>query len=953
MDAVLDFRLLGPVSAVRDGEALPIAGGKRRALLAALLLDANRVVPTDRLITRLWGEDSPGNARNSLQNHVLRLRRDLADENGRSPIVTRPDGYLIEVPPGALDLDRFSARVRQAEARASDGENEAAVDLYRSALAEWRGEPLAGIDSEPLRRQFEPLLAERRLAALSDRVAIELASGRHQEVLGELAELTTIHPLHEPFWTQRMLALYRCGRAAEALGAYDQAAGRLAEELGIDPGPALRQMRQSVLTDAPALALPQARPAGSADAAAPQAATESSAHARHAPRSLPADTAAFTGRSVETARLVELAQAAVEGGSTGPVVISAIDGMAGVGKTALALHVAHHVAELFPDGQLFADLRGFAKDNRPRSPHGVLEGFLRALGVPAEQFGSDDVDDLAAVYRDRLSGTRTLIVLDNAASEAQIRPLLPGSPGCLVLVTTRKRLRALDEARVLALDVLPTPDATALLIAVAGPGRVDPADPRLDEVAVLCGHLPLALRIAASLLRARPSWSLDHLIGLLRDQLGRISRLQDAERGLEGLFDLSYARLDAAARRMFGLAGLVPGPRFGTRGAAALADVPPSEADRLLQLLVDHNLLAEPEPGRYQLHDLVRLYAADRAREEFSDEERAQALARLTDYYVHTALAGDKVLFPNRKQLGTPELTPGARPESPTGEEAVLAWFEAEHTGMLAVQKLAAEQGRDEAVWWIAWTTATYHQWSGNGHDMLATWRLALASADRLGDPERRLAASRLTGRAYTIAGRPAEAVVHLRRALALAEEAGDDHAQANTHYVLMLTYDEAGQDESALEHAFAARDLYRKLGDTSREVDMLNAVGWYAARRKEYELARKNCEAALELCRSIGYAKGEGPILDSLGYIAHETGDYPGAVGYYEEAIAIHRDRHAAPALAEVLEHLGESLAALGTPEAAEAAEAAWREALELHEDQGRSDKAERLRALLAGSVS
>ncbi|HEX3650627.1 MAG TPA: BTAD domain-containing putative transcriptional regulator [Pseudonocardiaceae bacterium] len=568
------FRLLGPVEVGVGNRLVDIGAARQRCVLAVLLLDANRCQSVDQLVERVWGGSRlPERPRKAAQIYVSLLRTALAGVDGVA-IVRRPDGYLIELDERTVDVHVFHRLA--AEARGNDDDDRAAA-LFERALGLWRGEPFGELDT-PWLADVRDSLVQQRQAAERDLTDVQLRRGRHGLVLAQLSLWAQEHPLDERLAGQLMLALFRSGRQADALDVYRGLRGRLADELGTGPGHALHELHQRILTDDPSLSLP----AGSVAI----------------PRQLPAAPRWFTGRRAELDTLV--GHPDTDGGV---VVISAIDGMAGVGKTALAVLTAHRLATRYPDGQLFVDLHGHTQGFRPRTSADALDRLLRALGLPPERI-PDDVEERAALYRQRLAGTRTLIVLDNAVDEAQVRPLLPGEHGCLVLVTSRRRLKGLDDAHALSLDVLPRSDALALVRTVAGRD-----DPLLAEITELCGRLPLALRIAAALLRHRPMWSVAQLAGLLRDQHQRVGVLSDGERDLGAVFALSYQSLDDARRRTFRLLGLVPGPDTDAHATAALLGTDPDTATRLLEDLVDHNLLVPHAPGRYRMHDLIRLHA--------------------------------------------------------------------------------------------------------------------------------------------------------------------------------------------------------------------------------------------------------------------------------------------------------------------------------------------------------
>ncbi len=569
-----EFRLLGPLAVSYRGQPVPVGAPKHRALLAALVVDANRVVPVDTLIERLWGERAPGGARVTLQNHVMRLRRVLASVASADPVLTAPDGYLLAADDDRVDLRGFDTLVDRASALLAENDPTRARPLLVDALALWRGDALVDIRSDALHREVVPALTERRLRAVELRVEADLRLGRHDQLVAELAELTARYPLREGLWTARLLALHRSGRRPEALAVYRFASGLL------DPGHALRD----VLANDRA---PTARPV----------IDPGLARARSTPDDLPAPLPDFVGRSTELAQLLELP----DRGGAAPV--ATIDGMPGVGKTALALRAAHQLACRYPDARLYVDLHGHSPRAQPARPFAVLAGLLQALGVPPAELPST-VEERSALLRMTLADRRALVVLDNAAGAAQLRPLLPGSAGCLVLVTSRRRLTDVDAALALSLDVLSPAGAVGLFQRIAG--AQPPGASR--EVVRRCGYLPLAVRIAGAKLRTRPTWTAQHLVSRLRSR-NRLTELAVGERSVLAAFDTSYQRLGPAQQGLFRQLGRLPATGFDACAAASVAGLPPARTERLLADLLDAQLLDAPEPARYRAHELIREYA--------------------------------------------------------------------------------------------------------------------------------------------------------------------------------------------------------------------------------------------------------------------------------------------------------------------------------------------------------
>lgn len=606
------------------------------------------------------------------------------------------------------------------------------------------------------------------------------------------------------------------------------------------------------------------------------------------PRQLPADIRAFVGRAEELAFLLESDDAAAGAATPSAIAISAVDGMAGIGKTALALRAAHRLAERFPDGQLFVDLHGFTRDLAPVAATDALGRFLGDLGVPPSRIPRDE-QARAALYRRLLSGTRTLILLDNALDEAQIRPLLPGSAGCLVLVTSRRRLLGLDDARQLLLGQLPAPDAAELLRIVIGPQRAGAEDPLLGEIAGLCGHIPLALRIAAARLRARPAWTLDHLAGLLRDQHERLELLDDGERSLAAALTVSYEHLSAQEQRMFRYLGLHPGPDFDMHAAIALT-ASPAHAQRLLSALVDYNLLAEPAPGRYQFHDLVRLHASALAAEE-AEAEREDALDRLLDYYLHTSQAADRYL-----RRRTPTYVPAVAREpvsSPSllSRGAATAWMNAELANLMACTEFAADNRRLGHA--VALPAALHGFLASHGpwNRALALHERALWAARATADRPGEAAALGNLGDMQRSAGRYEESFATLGEAIRLFDELGDSLGYANALGALGTAQRFAGLYAKAEASLVRSLELSVGLGDRLGESNTLVNLGLIQYITGRFVTARDTLKHGIELSRELDNPAGEAPALNFLGLIEYHSGFYVAATDTLTKARDLFRE--------------------------------------------------------------
>jgi len=902
-------RLLGPVAVIaRDG---PVDTGpaRQRCLLAALAVDAGRVVSVDRLVDRVWGEDPPLRARATLLNYLSRLRMVLAGSD--STVARSPGGYALRCAPSLVDLHRFDELRARARAAADD---EQRVVLLERALGEWHGEALTGVDGDWAAAERDRL-HQRRRDVECDLTDARLRLGHGGDLVAALSARAADRPLDERVAAQLVLALHRAGRTADALAHYRRVRELLVEQLGTDPGPALRDAHQRVLD---------------ADPVPPPVTA--------VPRHLPAPPRWFTGRGGELARLDQ----ALTDAASGTVVISAIGGAGGIGKTWLALAWAHRHARRFPDGQLFVDLRGFSPTEQPLAPDAVLFGFLGALGVSSDDVPTD-LDGRAALYRSLVAGRRTLVVLDNAATSEQVVPLLPGSPSCVVLVTGRHELASVIQrhgARHLRLDVLPREESRALLAARLGADRVAAEPAAVDELVDSCGGYPLALSITARIATTRPGVLLAEVAAELRELgLDMFDHDTDPAASLPAVLSWSLRHLTDTQRTVFGLLGIAPGPDTGLPAVAALTGLSPAHARKALSALQEASLLERRPGGRYAMHDLVRDYAATTAR-DLPDDLRESALERVVEFSLHTALAADHLLDPARQLLDRDPPGPGVEPHPLRDADAGLAWMEAEHGTLLAAQRTALALGRHDVVWHLAWALGTFHYRLGHRRAELVAWQAAVRAAAHLPDPTARSRGYRLLGYACSRLGMHEEAVEHLDNALDLAVRHQDVTEQAHTHRALAYGWELRGDDRRAMDHARHALDLYRVLGHPVREAIALNQVGWYAARLDDFDTARDHCQAALALHRTHDNPEGEAATLDSLGLIAHRTGDHRQAVDHYERALVLYRALGDAYRVADTLDNSGHPHRALGEHDRARVA---WQEAAELYRVQDRHAEADR----------
>jgi DNA-binding SARP family transcriptional activator/tetratricopeptide (TPR) repeat protein len=915
----VQFRLLGDITVEHHGHPVDIGYAQLRAVLAALLVDANRLVPVDQLVDAVWGTGKlPRNPRAGIQHSVTLLRTVLKPMVGVT-IVWRTPGYQLTADPATIDLHEFHRLSNTARA-------EADIGLFTQALQLWRGEPFTGLDTPWFAAQ-RSVLTQQHHAAQHNLLDLRLAHGDHTAVLSDLIALTQQQPLDERLAGQLMLALYRSGRPADALTHYHHLRTQLAEELGTDPTPPLQQLHHRILTTDPTLTAPTPEPTPPT-----------------VPRQLPAPPHQFTGRGTELAILDK------QTGTAGAVVISAIGGTGGIGKTWLALHWAHQHLDRFPDGQLHVNLCGFDPVDRPLAPAAALYGLLSALGVAPGTIPAD-LDSRTGLYRSLVADKRLLIMLDNAHDTDQVTPLLPGSPTCTVLVTSRHHLGGLiatQGAGILDLDVLPEPDARDLLASRLGHDRTTAEPQAVTDLIAYCAGLPLALGIVAARAALHPTFPLAVLADELRDATTRLDGLDTGElRGnLRAVLSWSTQALGPQATNLFGLLGFAPGPDISLPAAASLAGLPPARTRAVLRELEHASLLVQHVPGRYRMHDLIRLYATD-AGHHHTDDQRDAALRRVLDFYIHTADLAERVLAPQRLpiQLDTPAVgaCPLALPDAP---EAVLAWLEAEHGNLLAAQRLAADHGWHRAVWQIAWALDTFHYWQGHRHIQVATWQAALDAAIHLPDVAARTTAYRRLGHAYADLGDHRIAIEHLYRSLALADQHDDPLEQARAHRMLTVVWGLQGNANNALAHANRNLRLSRALNQPRRQADAYNVLGWSSARLGRYAAGYAHCQAALTLYREHPDPDGQADTLDSLGYIAHQTGRDHDALGYYQQAVAMFRACGNTYQLANSLNNLGQVLAGLGERQQARSV---WDEAVRLFQQRGRRDDAERVRRRLA----
>jgi DNA-binding SARP family transcriptional activator len=864
-------------------------------------------VAIDELAELVWDGAPPDGASDAIRGLVKRLRQRL-DKRAAARIVTRSPGYAIEVSGDELDASRFEKLTREAGAAVRAARWPEAARAATQALELWRGTPLADVASQRLRDLWLPHLEELYVQALDWRIEADLHEGRHELLIPELRQLTARHPLREGFHGKLMLALYRCARQAEALAAYQRAREVLVAELGVEPGPDLRELHKRMLSGDAGLALV---------APAPSVAGQSQ---QVAPRELPPAVPGFTGRQAELQALNGLLDRA-DARPPGTLVISSIGGTAGVGKTALALHWAHGAAGRFTDGQLYVNLRGYAP-GPPVPAADALATLLRSLGVPGTDIPPEQ-DQRAARYRSLLSGKRMLVILDNAGSADQVRPLLPGTSACAVIVTSRDALAGLvarDGATRLDLDVLPIQDAVALLRTLIG-ARVDTEPAAAVELAMQCSRLPLALRVAAELAASRPGEPLAGLaaeLAELRTRLDLLAADGDPSTEVRTVFSWSYRHLDADAARAFRLLGLHPGPDFEPYAVAALTGAAVPQARRALDVLARAHLVSPAAPGRHGMHDLLRGYARELTATVDTGQEQHAALTRLFDHYLYAAATAMDTLVPAERQR-RPRVPRPDTPVPPLADPAAARnWLDGERATLVATTGHAAAYDWPGHATRLANTLASYLRTGDHIPEAVTIYSQALDAARRTGDRAAEATVLIDIGMVEGQQGRLDQGADRYWQALALFRAAGDRAGEARALGTIGIDEMQRGRYEQAAGHQREAAAIWRDIGDrigAARAIGMLGAIG---QRQGRYQEAAGYQQQALDLFREIGDRQGEAMALGRLGIIDLRLARNQQAAGYLQRALTLFRELGDTGGVAEVLMRLGDAYLALGRHELA-----------------------------------
>ncbi len=853
------LRLLGPLEISSGCREHDLGGSRQQVVLAMLALNANRVVPVEQLIDAVWNTAPPTTARAQIQICVSALRKIFTDAGVALSIRTRSPGYQLEAAADHLDTEQFAALVATARAHVGAGRNSEAVAALRSALAMWRGPALAGLRSDLVRRGADQL-EHARLAAVLERIRLDLALGHHEEVVGELAGLVEEHPLRERLYEFLMLALYRSGRQAEALEVCRRARTTLVEELGIEPGESLQRLETAILQRVPELDVKSMGPASDSE---PAAAAPSVKHTV-VPRRLPASIADFTGRHEQLAGIrAALSDGTDPAGRFGMRIV-AISGKGGVGKSTLAVRAAHELRDVYPDGHLYADLQAPPGTDRVSA---ALDRFLRALGVDGSAI-PEEVEEKADMYRSRIADDRVLVVLDGATNEDEVMPLLPAGPGCAVIVTSRARLSGLPGAHLVDIDPFDVELSLEMLAKIIGAERMAAERAAAVELVEFCGHLPLAMRIAGARLASRPHWRVDILVARLRNTARRLDELSYRGLELRSSIGLTYRALRNDAKRLFRLFSLVPTPDFPGWTAAALLDIDPFDAEEVLENLVETQLLDTVDyPGerlRYRFHDLIRVYADERLRLEESPEEHRAATVRLVGAWLAKAeeahrkeYGGDYTILHGTGPRWYPE---GGRLDDDIN--VPMEWLESERRGLVAAVKLAAEVDEHELCWDLALTSVTLFEVKAHFDDWRETAEVALAATVN-GDNRRGQGAMLYSlGSMAMSQRRLAAAEERFAEALEIFQADDEPHGCALVLRNSAMVDRMRGRSSAMLAKYTKALELMRKVDDPVGEAGILRSLAKLRIDEGDIEQARELLDTALACTRRVGYLRGEAQVV-------------------------------------------------------------------------------------------
>ncbi|MEU6848748.1 tetratricopeptide repeat protein [Actinacidiphila alni] len=885
----MEIHLLGAVELSAQETAVRLGSDRERCLLASLALDVGRPVSQEALIGRLWDDEPPPTARANLHTYISRLRHalrtvDSAAGSGTRPpavITLRAHTYTLEAEPDSIDWHRFVRLAKAATTFARAGDDTRALDELDAAEGLWIGEALAGLPGI-WPRSARSMMAERRLSTVHTRLTLRLRLGRFADVVSEASELNRRHPLDETLARLLMIALYAVGRYAEALAVYQRARNLFRTRLGSEPGEQLARAHGQILRRAPLAELvPGLRPS-----APPPSGTASAevVPLRPVPRHLPGRRQELVGREREIGRLLRAGRHT--DGSGWIVAIEAISGMAGVGKSTLALHAAHRLGDSFPDGSVFVDLRGHSVAQAPLTTEEALAALLRAFDVPPQQI-PPGLQERTAQWRTLVAAKRAIIVLDDAAGTRQVLPLLPDGSSSLVLITSRHRLVELPAAHPLFVDVLPEDDAVGFFRSLVGPGRAADSG-KIADIVNRCGLLPLAIEITASRFKARPSWNLDHLIERLSRRPGRLQELRDGYREVAVAFEMSYQALTSEQRSAFRRLSLYPGTDFGLHAAAAIIGRPLERTERLIEDLLEYCLLQEPNPERYRFHDLLGEFAATLAGLEEPPEESAAALRRLGDYMLLAADRADRQLHPHRNRWDV--IAPQASVNVPRMPDATAArtWLGVELEGALAVERRARRDGNVRQAARLAAVLAESAESQGYWREAAAMHEAAVTHWRATGSPHAECRALLDLATAHARTARYPQAAECVERALTLARDGEDDIATAEALGQLGVLQWHVGEYDAGLDLHKRCLELRRRTGDIRDVGRSLNNVGITYLSMGDYRSALENFTAALRAVREAGDTELQATFLNNLAEFHLRTGDADSARAAFKEALAV-----------------------------------------------------------------
>ncbi|MGW9453354.1 AfsR/SARP family transcriptional regulator [Streptomyces sp. NPDC055632] len=949
----LPFRLLGPLQVHGPDGPLRVPPGRQEVILAALLLDANRVVGTHHLVDLIWEDNPPETARTQVQICVSRLRKLLTGADGEATITTRPPGYVLHTEAGNVDAALFTGLVLRARRLRDQGSPREAVGLLRSAVTLWQGECLSGLDGGPLANRARQL-NEERLTATELRIQLELELGQYDRLVGELQMLTHEHPLREKLRGQLIQALYWSGRQAEALEAFRTGRRILADELGLEPGRELRELESAILagalpppTGAGADARPARPPVGAhrdrVRATAPDAPVanegaeppETDGPAASAPEPAPApetvrqDTvphqlpAAVADFVSDDARTAALERALTGGPDRTTVGLAAITGKPGTGKSTLAVHVAHTLAETgFPDGQLYCDLRGTT--GAPATPAEVLGRFLRALGIPG-QLIPETLDERAEMYRTRLASRRVLVVLDDAAGEGQVLPLLPGSRGCAVLVTGRARLTALPGAHRVELDVLDEDMALELLSRIVGRERVAGEAQAAQALVRTVGRLPLALRIVAARLAARPHWTLASMVQRLANERHRLDELTHGEMTMRASLSLTYEGLGPDDRRLLRLLSMAQAPTLPSWLAGALLDDRRPFPSDLMEPLVDVQMLdvdgVERTGGfRYRFHEIIRVYAREQLAAHHPPEVRREALARMAGGWMHLTQQAHRKVYGGDFTVLHGDAPRWEPPASYTEEVLAdpLSWLDAEQTALCRMVEHAADEGLHDLSWDLATSLVTLFEVRGHYDLWEQTHLKALAAVRKAGNLRGTAAVRASLGSLYMSRSQYDTARQALTSALDVFQALDEPRGEALCRRDMALIARTNGDDASALELYRRSLADFDRAGDVVGRAIVLTQSAHIRMRQGEIDAAQTQLDEALEIYEGVGYTGGRARTLRRVGQLLLEQGRSDLAVLTFTEVLELCRDSGDVIGEGHLLRDLGHAFAVMGRPDRA-----------------------------------